>query len=65
MSVVIRSRHEAMGNIDMCKSLGQFVEQFWGRVGGVGFVDGNEGRIVAHYRSATDQNDPLTIVTQL
>lgn len=52
MTVVVCGRDEAMRDVDMCESLREFVQQFRGRVNRVGFVDGNEGRIVAHCKSA-------------
>jgi hypothetical protein len=65
MAIVVRGRDETMRNVDVCESLREFIEQFRGRVDRVGFVNGNKGRIVAHYRSATAYKTSLTVVTQL
>jgi hypothetical protein len=65
MSVVVRGRDETMRDVDVCESLREFIQHFRGRVDRVGFVDGDEGRIVAHYKSATIHEISLTVVTQL
>ena len=52
MPIVVRGRDETMRDVDMCESLREFIQQFRGGVDGIGFVDGNKGRIVAHYKSA-------------
>lgn len=52
MAIVVGGGNETVRDVDMCEFLREFFEQFRGRVDRVGFVDGDEGGVVAHCRSA-------------